>query len=170
MDVEFFREQIEKNKKFLKSDELIYGCKFCGEAGDPFMHPKLEEFVSIASDAFDEVRIHTNGGIRTNQWVANLIKNYPKTYIHFGIDGTTKELNQMFRVDVNFDRAFSNMLAGSKIDNDRIVWEYIKFEHNKHDWDRARKIATENKLCLNLRENSSTWEWKYRDLPMWNTK
>ena len=76
----------------------------------------------------------------------------------------------MFRVDVNFDRAFSNMLAGSKIDNDRIVWEYIKFEHNRHDWDRARKIATENKLCLNLRENSSTCEWKYRDLPMWNIK
>ena len=47
---------------------------------------------------------------------------------------------------------------------------YIKFEHNRHDWDRARKIATENKLCLNLRENSSTWEWKYRDLPMWNIK
>lgn len=168
MDVEFFREQIEKNKIFLKSDKIHYDCKFCGEAGDPFLHPKLDEFVSIATDAFDEIHIHTNGGLRTGKWVANLLKKYSTTYIHFGIDGTTQEINQMFRVNVNFKKAFSNMMAGAKIDRERVVWEYIKFEHNEHDWNNARKIANENGLCLNLRENSSTWEWQHRNLPMWN--
>ena len=50
---------------------------FCGEHGDPMMHPKIEDFIEEGfKRSVKGVRINTNGGLRNELFYAKLAKNY----------------------------------------------------------------------------------------------
>ena len=59
-----------------------------------------------ASMAFDKIEIFTNGGLRSNKFVKDVLKN-PKVHFIFGIDGITDEINQKYRKGVNTKLALS---------------------------------------------------------------
>ena len=50
---------------------------FCGEHGDPMMHPKIEDFIEVAfNNSGKGVRVCTNGGLRDEYFYAKLAKKY----------------------------------------------------------------------------------------------
>ena len=52
------------NSRDLTINELI----FCGELGDPMMHPDISKFVERGLSQARKVNINTNGGIRQPKW------------------------------------------------------------------------------------------------------
>ena len=42
--------------------------QFCGEHGDPMMHPDIEKFILSGVEMAWRVQVNTNGGIRTPEW------------------------------------------------------------------------------------------------------
>lgn len=116
---------------------------FCGSYGDAIMHP---EFLDILRDFRKKsptlwLYLHTNGGAHTPEFwteMARIIGPYGK--VDFNIDGLD-DTNHLYRKNVSFDRVINNasafIAAGGKAD-----WIYIVFEHNQHQIDAAKSIAS----------------------------
>lgn len=115
---------------------------FCGSYGDPITHP---DFLDILRDFRSKsptlwLYIHTNGGIRSPDWwaeLADILNGYGK--IDFGIDGLS-DTNHLYRKNVKFDRVIENVKAyigaGGKAQ-----WNYIVFEHNEHQVEEAKQLS-----------------------------
>lgn len=114
----------------------------CGSYGDPIMHPDL---LGVLADFRQKnptlwLYIHTNGGVHDRDYwqeIARIMAGYGQ--IDFGLDGLDDTLS-IYRRNVDFQRAISN--AKSFIDaGGRAQWNFIVFEHNEHEIDRARDMA-----------------------------
>lgn len=152
LSVDDFEEFILNNVAFLKNNSYEYiEAKFCGEVGDPLMHPKLEKLIEIASTIFDKVEIYTNGGLRKNIWVKNIIKKYPKLFFVFGIDGITDDVNQKYRIGVRTDLALSNMIESAK--HRFTKWDFTIFEHNYHQLQESIDFASKHGIYMLVRVN-----------------
>jgi MoaA/NifB/PqqE/SkfB family radical SAM enzyme len=115
---------------------------FCGSYGDPIAHT---DFLDILKDFRRKsptvwLYIHTNGGIRSPEWwaeLAQVLNGYGK--IDFGIDGLA-DTNHIYRKNVNWNKLIPNVQsfinAGGKAQ-----WNYIVFKHNEHQVDEARQLS-----------------------------
>tara|TARA_B100000965_G_scaffold71216_1_gene56203 strand:- start:3668 stop:4363 length:696 start_codon:yes stop_codon:yes gene_type:complete len=120
---------------------------FCGDYGDPVMHPQVEDFLDYAVENNYRVQLHTNGGIRTKDWYEKIAKKYKnKVSVIFAIDGIDEETNSKYRVGVEFDRAWENMMTHAKHSNQMTVWNFLVFDFNYDQLDEAYKISKENNI------------------------
>ena len=148
MDVQTFKKRIENTS--VQIDEIT----FCGELGDPMMHPQIEDFVDIAMNYCNEVIINTNGGLRSPEWYDKLaLKHLENLYIHFAIDGTDHDTNWMYREGVDWQRAMDNMRAWFK-QQGHGSWQFIIFEWNWFQIPEAIKMAEEMDARLWLKLNN----------------
>ena len=116
--------------------------QLCGEWGDPMMHPKINDILSYLENKPEvfHILINTNGGLRNPSWYTKAAEQYKKLRIIFGIDGTTHEINDLYRTGVNTERAIANMRAFNNAGGDT-TWQYIVFSWNWHEIPRAKKLA-----------------------------
>ena len=152
LTVDNFETFILENVKFLKQnnyDRLI--AKFCGEIGDPLMNPSLDTITSLAESVFDSVEIYTNGGLRSQKWIKNFLLSNKKATFVFGIDGLNNDINQKYRVNVDTNKALTNMFEASKYRWTR--WDYTIFEHNFHELPDVVDMAKKYNLNLICRFN-----------------
>jgi len=157
MDPEFFKKCVE-NLKGLTVDAI----EFCGELGDPMMHPQVRYFIDYALTVCDEVVISTNGGLRTPDFYIDLAainrlrKSPARVTINWGIDGVTHNINDMYRTGVNFNRAMDNMISWFS-NGGKGQWMFLVFEWNVHQIRKAKKIAEENNINIDFKINSRYW-------------
>ena len=152
LSVNDFENFILENISFLKKND--YGhtiAKFCGEVGDPLMHPEIEVLINLSSMVFDKIEIFTNGGLRYKKWIKKLLMKYSKLHFVFGIDGITDEINQKYRIGVRTDLALSNMIESAK--HRFTKWEYTIFEHNHHQLQDAIDFAKDHSIYILARVN-----------------
>ncbi len=152
LSIEDFEDFIFNNISFFKKhgyENLV--AKFCGEIGDPMMHPQLERLIYLASTVFDRIEIFTNGGLRNPKWIKNILKKYEKVYFVFGIDGLTDDINQKYRIGVRTDLALSNMIESSK--HRYTKWDFTIFEHNYHQLQDVIDFAKKYKIYMLARIN-----------------
>ena len=147
MNFEDFKNVIERNKETYKD----YDCYFCGEFGDPLMHPKIKEFAELANNTFKHLTIYSNGGVKKDEFFKYVIETENSITIRFGIDGLTHEINNKYRINVNTQLAFDNMFLMAKYG--RAVWDYTIFEHNKHEIEDVIELANHHDILLMLRCN-----------------
>lgn len=117
--------------------------KFCGEWGDPAMYPHLDRAIesALAHEHVTDVIVNTNGGLRTPLFWEQLGNRWGRAcQVVFGIDGTTDQINQRYRLGVNTERAFDNLRAYNASAG-WAVWQYLCFEHNSEDWLSAVRMA-----------------------------
>lgn len=128
--------------------------KFCGEVGDPMMHPRIDDFIDHGfSIGASEILIATNGGLRQPAWYKKMALSHArKLCIIFGIDGTDGETNNKYRIGVNTERAFENMLT-FKHHGGNAKWQFIIFDFNYH------QIPTVFEKCK---------EWNIPPIFIWN--
>ena len=156
LKVEDFEFLILNNINFIKNNLYeIQIAKFCGEVGDPLLHPKIDQLIGIAESVFNRVEIYTNGGLRNTTWIKNLFRRYGKTRFVFGIDGLSDETNQMYRVNVRTDIALKNMIESAKYRPTR--WEYTIFSHNYLELFDVIMFAKKHDLKLLCRFNGRTF-------------
>jgi MoaA/NifB/PqqE/SkfB family radical SAM enzyme len=143
--------------KSLPSMNLI---EFCGDYGDPFQHPDILKMIDHSiSEGFD-VEISTNGGIYSPKTFRELGEKYGKKLtICFSIDGLRRETNERYRIGVDFDLAFNNMLAFNKVNPEGAFWHFILFSYNVEEIDDAFSLATEKGLKLKFIVNRRPWKY-----------
>jgi len=134
--------------KTIMSEEVLKQIKsyyFCGNFGDPIINNDLIEMCRYTTEVSPDVRvaIHTNGGARSKAWWTLLAHALPKNHsVMFAIDGL-EDTHQLYRVGTTYDDVVENarafILAGGNAE-----WVFIKFKHNEHQVDEARRRA--NKL------------------------
>jgi MoaA/NifB/PqqE/SkfB family radical SAM enzyme len=153
MDIDVFTSTLELSK-----DLNISTIQFCGEFGDPMMHPEINKFIDSAMKfARKSVIINTNGGLRSPDWYTSIVKQYgDKIQIQWAIDGITHDVNWMYREGVDFERAMNNMKAYIEADGEG-KWWFIIFEWNWHQIPEARKIANNLGIDIEFRFNDRNY-------------
>ena len=128
--------------------------QFCGELGDPMMHPNIEEFIDESLKYVNNVTINTNGGLRQPKWYEHAAKKYgKKLYIDWGIDGMDQETNDMYRENVNWQRAMDNMTAWFENNGDG-QWDFLIFDWSWHQIPQAIEYSKKIKCRISLKFNS----------------
>ena len=138
----------KKNTIGLTDNIEIEYIKFCGQTGDPMMHPMITEFVDHAMTLTNKVIIATNGGIRNEKWYTDIGNKYgDQLKIVFGIDGTDHDTNWKYREGVDFNKAFKNMVAYAQTPG-TAEWDFLVFEWNYHQIPEVARIAKD----INIRQ------------------
>lgn len=150
MDIAMFQNNI---KSF---DEIrLKDINFCGELGDPMMHPDIDMFIYSSLEYAERVTISTNAGLRQPIWYENSAKKYgEKLSMKFAVDGADHETNWHYREGVNFDRAIDNMTA--YFANGGVgKWKFLIFDWNYHQivdaYNLANKIGCDIEYAFNRR-------------------
>jgi MoaA/NifB/PqqE/SkfB family radical SAM enzyme len=131
---------------FGRSTEALRNLKhlyFCGNYGDPIIAKELLDILSYIRALNPEIQldIHTNGSARTVLWWKQLgsILSKPKDRVVFGIDGL-EDTNHIYRRHTDFSKIIENATALIE-SGGNAHWEYLVFEHNEHQVEKAKKLA-----------------------------
>ena len=115
---------------------------FCGSVDEPTTHPDFFEIIKHFATWDCHINIATNGSLRYEKWWAELATILPKSHrVTWGIDGSD-ELSEVYRDGSNFEKVQKNYRAFIAAGG-QAVWQFIVFEHNLHQEESAKKLATE---------------------------
>lgn len=127
------------NREVLSQIKSIY---FCGNFGDPIINNDLAEMCKYSTKTNPnlQIRIHTNGGARSQRWWKSLVEKLPKNHdVIFGIDGL-EDTHSLYRIGTKYEQVVKN--AKTFIDaGGNAEWVFIKFKHNEHQVEEARYRA-----------------------------
>ncbi len=132
--------------------------QFCGEHGDPMMHPDIEKFILAGTERAWQVMVNTNGGIRQKKWYEEIYDkvedtDYGELCMVFAIDGLTQATNEKYRIDVDFNRAWENFLTCAENHSRLTYWDYLVFEHNWHELEDVIRIGKELEVNMDIKIN-----------------
>ena len=138
LPLQWFQDQLPN--KFIQQLDKIY---FCGDFGDACIHSDLLEIISYLKSVKPNlvIGINTNGSLRTTKWWSECasILTHPKDYVMFAIDGL-EDTNHIYRRNSNWKKIMENVEAYIS-NGGNALWEYLVFQHNKHQVDQAKKLA-----------------------------
>ena len=121
---------------------------FCGNIDEPTLNPDLLnicEYISLSYPTV-EIWIATNGGTKNEQFWKQLAKF--NTVVVFGIDGLS-DTNHIYRRNIKWAKLQKNYKTFIE-SGGRAIWQFIVFEHNKHQLSEARKLSKqENFIAFN---------------------
>lgn len=142
-----FKKFIEKHP-YIKDIELSL-------SGEIFLNPELLEIIKYAYEK--NVKLTAFNGVNFNtvsdEMLEALVK-YKFTGITFSIDGTSQKTYEMYRRNGNFDKVIENIKKLNKYKekyNSKfpiLNWQYIVFEHNKHEIIETTKLKEELKITM----------------------
>lgn len=109
---------------------------FCGNFGDPLMHPELDEIINFFKK--QNISIFTNASLRNLSWWKSLggKKNVAVTFCIDGIGGT----HELYRRNTSYEKIIKN--AKSFINGGgNARWQFIVFKHNEHQIEEAKILS-----------------------------
>jgi len=109
---------------------------FCGNFGDPLMHPDLNEIVTFFKN--QKILISTNASLRSKEWWAQLGTN-KNIEVIFCIDGIGPE-HELYRRNTSYKKIIENANAFIQAGG-RAHWRFIVFRHNEHQLKEAKKLS-----------------------------
>jgi sulfatase maturation enzyme AslB (radical SAM superfamily) len=115
----------------------------CGNYGDAISSPTFDETYDYTrSLGFDKIDIMTNGSLRNPEWWQNFAKRNPvRSMVIFSIDGL-EDTNHIYRVNSNFKKIKENAAAFINAGG-KARWDYLIFDHNRHQVEEAKALARE---------------------------
>jgi len=131
---------LENLKKWLPLDKFdaLMHIHLCGNIDEPTLHPELFDICKWFEDSLPEhvwIHISTNGGTRDKKFWKQMA-SLNRTLIIFGIDGL-EDTNHIYRKNVKWKKLKENYTTYI-IHGGTASWQFIIFEHNKHQEDIAR--------------------------------
>ena len=137
---------------------------FCGDYGDPVMHPDIEKLIDYVIQTYkSSVHFDTNGSIRNEDFYDRISKYKDKIYIHFSLDGFDHDTNHKYRIGVDFNKAFKNLKAFSKNNPRNCCWKMIIFDYNYKQIDQVASFCKENNIQFYFYLNTRIWKHKVED-------
>ena len=116
--------------------------------GEPFLNKQLFDIIDHAESGRVGSTIHSNFNLFNEKIAENAVKS-GLTHIYMSIDGATQETYEKYRVKGNISQVLENvklMLDTRKRLKSKfplITWKYLVFEHNRHEVEMARKMASD---------------------------
>jgi len=140
-DAELSLEDCKKifSVPFIKQLKTMY---MCGNLGDPIVaKDTLEVFAYFREhNPTMWLSMNTNAGAQKEEWWEQLAKIFGRMgAVIFSVDGL-KDTNHLYRQNVNWEIVERSMRAFIRAGG-RARWDYIIFEHNEHQVDKAEKLA-----------------------------
>ena len=141
---------LEIFQKAVTPDMLKHSLKkiiFNGNFGDPCIHPKFIDICQYVVDHAHEdlkLNVSTNGAMfKPEHWtkVGAVLKNLKRHSVIFGIDGLS-DTHHIYRRNTKYENIIDNAKAFIAAGG-RANWQYIIFDHNKHQTEEAKQIAKE---------------------------
>ena len=148
-DLELSQISIDQFKEWFKPDIIkqLRKILFCGTIGDPMMAKDVNEIIDYIFENNPNVRVklHTNGGIRSESNWAHL-GSISKQFNHhlaiiFSIDGL-EDTNHLYRRNVNWNILMRNVKAYISAGGSA-SWDYLIFKHNEHQLEEAENFSRE---------------------------
>ena len=121
--------------------ETMKHVNFCGNYGDPAIHPKMLDIVEYVENFDTNTTVVTNGSLRNTEWWTKLakIQTNRKSHVRFSVDGL-RDTNHLYRRNTDFDVIMRN--AQTFIDaGGRATWVFIAFQHNEHQIGEAKELS-----------------------------
>lgn len=121
---------------FLRQLKQIY---FCGTYGDPMTNTHINDMCDFFKNNAPGIKIgiHTNGGVGSIPSYQRLAATVD--FVAFGIDGL-EDTNHIYRRHTKWNKIIQNAQAFIGAGG-YAIWDFIVFEHNQHQVDRAREIS-----------------------------
>lgn len=114
--------------------------------GEPFLHPKIYEFIEEAATAGISVKVSTNGtAFYSERRVDRLLSSGVHTVI-VGIEGITEETHTKFRKRVNFNamykglKYYKNQISESGLPF-KLIIQMLAMDHNMHEIGEVQNLA-----------------------------
>ena len=161
---------LETFKKAISSEVLnqIEKLYFCGNFGDPILNSELPDMCLYAKTVNPkiQIRIHTNGSARNKSWWIKLANSLPLDHgVVFAIDGL-EDTHSIYRIGTNYETIIDNaqhfILNGGKAE-----WAFIRFKHNEHQVEEAKRRAKELGFETFTMKDSSRFLLDTK-FPVWN--
>lgn len=117
---------------------------FCGDYGDPIINSNLIDMCGYVKDHKPDITIHisTNGSAHNVNWWRSLARALPKNHsVIFALDGLA-DTHSIYRIGTNYNNIIRNATAFIS-EGGTAEWMFIRFKHNEHQVDTARKIAAD---------------------------
>lgn len=137
---------LEEFKQIVNEEVLnkMYHILFCGQYGDPLLNPYLIEICQYITDVNPNISlgIHTNGGVHKEDYWRRLARAMPPRHVvQVGIDGLG-DTHSLYRIGTKFDKVIANIKAFIS-EGGTATWDYLRFKHNEHQVEEARKLSQE---------------------------
>ncbi len=142
-----FKKFVDKHP-YIKSIELSL-------SGEIFLNPELLEIIKYAYKK--SVKLTAFNGVNFNKVPDEMLEalvKYKFTGITFSIDGTSKETYEIYRRNGNFNIVIDNIKKLNQYKekyNSKypiLNWQYIVFEHNKHEIIETTKLKEALKITM----------------------
>lgn len=117
---------------------------FCGDYGDPIMNSNLVEMCSYATQKKPSlcITISTNGSAQSTKWWESLAAALPADHkVIFALDGLA-DTHNLYRIGTSYELIIKNAKAFIAAGGNA-HWMFIRFKHNEHQVEEARKISKE---------------------------
>lgn len=114
--------------------------------GEPLMHPKVAEIVSMVHARGVMTDISTHFSLK-NASMLEAVCDAGLDHLKLSIDGATQEVYQKYRVGGKLDRVIENIRRVVEYKRRRglrtpsVEWQFLVFDHNRHEVDAARELA-----------------------------
>lgn len=106
-----------------------------GDFGSAKQGPEIVRY--LLDSGVKKIIINSNASMRSSEWWAQLA--LPGVEVHFAIDGLA-DTHQLYRQNTNWHRVIDHAKAFIAAGG-RAVWQFIPFDHNRHQESACRKLA-----------------------------
>jgi len=133
--------------------------------GEVFLNPELPKMLAYLHER--GIKVFCDNGANLNHItdeMLNAIVKYKLQSLTCSIDGADQETYKKYRIRGEFNVVLSNIRKLNEIKRKynsqlpRLKWQFILFDHNKHQINEARKLANELKMDFQVKTawNSQT--------------
>ena len=141
MPLETFKKAVTPSMLQNSLNKVIFN----GNFGDPCIHPGFIDICKyIVEHAHDDLklRISTNGAMFNNEYWTKVGKVLAPLKYHtiiFALDGL-EDTHPIYRRNTKWQDVIDHAKAFIK-EGGQAEWQYIVFEHNRHQTNRARELS-----------------------------
>ena len=139
--------------------------QFCGTYGDFAAAKNVIEHVELAKKYSRKLQIHTHGGIRNEEWWAELAVMLTgiEHDVWFALDGL-KGVHEIYRQGTDFDKTIANATAFINAGGSA-TWQFIPWAHNEHQIMNCMKLSQDLgfkkfKFVKSVRKNFQGRHWQ----------
>jgi len=148
LDIELYKKLIEESKSYLTLSVPYIN-------GEPLLAKSIYESIDYASKRSVGTLIATNGIILNKKNIEKLI-DVDLDFIKIHVSGMTSEIHNIEHRKGNAEQILENIKSLVRAKEERkhkmiIMFDYILYDHNKHQLQEAKDFAKEHKLIFNIR-------------------
>lgn len=140
-NVEITLEEYKKITEGIQFKTIV----FCGNYGDPLSAKDFLKILEYVATPDCNIRIDTNASVKTPAYfkrIGEILSINPNNLLSFDLDGL-EDTHSFYRRNTNFNKIIENAKAYIENTTARSNWQFLVFEHNKHQMDDAKALAKE---------------------------